>query len=396
VYNEDNGLSLNPAGSGSFDGATYTISGGTNGYFHGWQYHGDLDIRCRLASFSSGAGSSSGGLRITESIEGGAYVHYGRKPTDVFNGYYWVGIAGGGGSGVPGGVIAGTWIRVVRRGNSVTAYRAMHNSGTGGPNAWTQVGQPQTIIMTTPLWVGFYVDNASGVGLNSATFTNLTVTALNKAPVIAATAGAVSPLSLDGTITDDVLPAAPTSLWSKRSGPAGLVFANAALPDTTATLTESGAYVLRLSADDTGTKSYYDLGLTAYTTPFAQWLDQSGTGNENNQAFEATADADGDDILNLLEYAIGTNGVIQNASPQVVELTPVSGDQYLRLSIPKNPAATDVTFFVEATSDLSNPLSWSSAGLIIESNTSTQLTVRDNVPSGPSVRRFMRVKVTRP
>jgi hypothetical protein len=64
--------------------------------------------------------------------------------------------------------------------------------------------------------------------------------------------------------------------------------------------------------------------------------------------------------------------------------------------MPKNPAATDVMFIVEATSDLSNPLRWSRAGLTIESNTSTQLTVRDNVPSGPSVRRFMRVKVTRP
>ena len=63
---------------------------------------------------------------------------------------------------------------------------------------------------------------------------------------------------------------------------------------------------------------------------------------------------------------------------------------------PQNPAATDVTFTVEATSDLSNPLSWSRAGLIIESNTSTQLIVRDNVPSGPGVQRFMRVKVIRP
>jgi hypothetical protein len=77
-------------------------------------------------------------------------------------------------------------------------------------------------------------------------------------------------------------------------------------------------------------------------------------------------------------------------------MTSLSSSNYLRLSIPKNPAATDVTFTVEATSDLSNPLSWSSAGLIIESNTSTQLIVRDNVPSGPGVQRFMRVKVIRP
>ena len=393
LYNEDNGLSLNPAGSGSFDGTTYTISGGTNGYFHGWQYNGDLDIRCRLATFSSGAGSSSGGLRITESIEGGAYVHYGRKPTDVFNGYYWVGIANGSNNGVPGGVIAGTWIRLVRRGNNVTAYRATHNSGTGGPNAWTQVGQPQTIIMTSPLWVGFYVDNASGVGLNTATFTNLTVTALNKAPVIAATAGAVSPLSLDGTITDDDLPAAPTSLWSKRSGPAGLVFGNATLPDTTATLTESGAYVLRLTADDTGTKSFFDLNLTAYTTPFAQWLDVTGTGNENNLIAEEGLDPDQDGLVNLLEYALGTNGTIAGGNPYTVMLAPFSEQQYLRLTLPKNATATDVQYIVEACGDLSD---WSTVGLVTEVDDATQLVVRDSVPAGPGVRRFMRVRVTRP
>jgi hypothetical protein len=74
-------------------------------------------------------------------------------------------------------------------------------------------------------------------------------------------------------------------------------------------------------------------------------------------------------------------------------MAPVSTSNFLRLSIPKNPAATDVTFTVEASSDLT---SWSSVGLVIETNTSTQLTVRDNVPSSTGVRRFMRVKITRP
>jgi hypothetical protein len=154
----------------------------------------------------------------------------------------------------------------------------------------------------------------------------------------------------------------------------------------------SGVHTLRLKADDGDAITYEDLNFTAYTTPFAQWLDQSGTGNENNLTVEATADADGDGVVNLLEYAIGTNGVIQNASPQVVTMAPVSGDQYLRLSIPKNPAATDVTFIVEASSDLTN---WSTSGLIIETNTANQLVVRDTVAVTTGVKRFMRVRVTR-
>jgi regulation of enolase protein 1 (concanavalin A-like superfamily) len=398
LLSDDNSTAPNAPGSASFNGTTYTVAGSTSGYFYGWQYFGDLDMRCRLVTYSSGAGSSSGGIRIAESIEGGALLHLGRKPTSAYNGYYWTNLAGGGGGGVPSGIAAGNWMRIVRRGNAVTGYRATHNSTTSGPNAWTQIGQPQTIIMTTPVWVGFFVDNNSGATgtLNTCTFTNLSVTALNKAPIVAATASVVpnsySPLTLDGTLTDDELPAAPSSLWSLRSGPGGLVFADSALTDTTATLASQGIYAFRLSADDTGTKSFFDFSFNAYTSPFAQWLDQSGTGNENNPLTEATADADGDGIMNLLEYAVGTNGVIQNASPQVVELTPVSGDQYLRLSIPKNPAATDVTFIVEASSNLTN---WSSAGLIIETNTANQLIVRDTIAVTTGVPRFMRVRVTR-
>lgn len=397
LVSEDSGTAPNTAGSGSFSGGTYTIAGPTTGYFHGWQYYGDLEVITRLVTFSSGAGSSSGGIRIAESIEGGAQLHIGRMPTGSYSGYYWTGIAGANQSGVPSGIAAGNWIRFVRKGNAITGYRATHNSTTGGPNAWTQIGQPQTIIMTTPVWVGFFVNNASGATgtQNTCTFTNLSINAVNKAPVIAATASLApstySPLSLDGTITDDDLPATPTSLWSLRSGPSGLVFADSSLADTTATLAEQGIYGLRLTADDTGTKSFFDFSFNAYLSPFAQWLDQNNVGNENNQAMEATADADGDGVVNLLEYAVGTNGVIQNASPQVVTLAPVSSEQYLRLSIPKNPAATDVSFIVEASSDLEN---WSSDGLIIETNTSNQLVVRDNIAASSGVQRFMRVRVT--
>lgn len=394
LVNEDSGTAPNTSGSASFDGTTYTVNGPTTGYFYGWQYYGDLEIRARLNTFTSGAGSSSGGIRIAESIESGAQLHLGRMPTGSYSGYYWTNLAGGSGGGVPSSIAAGNWMRIVRRGNAVTGYRATHNGTTGGPNAWIQIGQPQTIIMTTPVWVGFFVNNASGAAgtQNTCTFTNLSITPVNKAPVIAATAnGSVSPVVLDGTITDDSLPAAFTSLWTVRNGPPAIALADASLVDTTALLTESGTFGLRLTADDTGTKAFYDLDVQAYTTPFAQWLDQNNVGNENNQAIEATADTDGDGIMNLLEYAVGTNGAVQNSNPQVVTLAPVSTEKYLRLSIPKNPAATDVTFIVEASSDLQN---WSSAGLIVELNTSNQLVVRDNIAVTNGVQRFMRVRVT--
>ena len=59
--------------------------------------------------------------------------------------------------------------------------------------------------------------------------------------------------SLDGTVTDDGLPASPgqvTSTWSQVSGPGSTSFGNVNAVDTTASFSTSGTYVLRLSATD--------------------------------------------------------------------------------------------------------------------------------------------------
>ncbi|HEX6623534.1 MAG TPA: hypothetical protein VF064_07460, partial [Pyrinomonadaceae bacterium] len=59
-------------------------------------------------------------------------------------------------------------------------------------------------------------------------------------------------VSLNGVATDDGLPhgSTLTTLWTKVSGPGPVTFANAASAVTTATFTEPGTYVLRLTASD--------------------------------------------------------------------------------------------------------------------------------------------------
>jgi len=89
----------------------------------------------------------------------------------------------------------------------------------------------------------------------------------------------------------------------------------------------------------------------------------------------------------------GAHSTVASTNPEVVTLDPFTGSQYLRIAISKNPSATDVTFTVEATSNLANPASWGSANLTIESDTSHELVVRDYVAAAPGVQRFMRVKV---
>ena len=223
---------------------------------------------------------------------------------------------------------------------------------------------------------------------------------LNKAPVVGIASVATyphTPVPLDGTVTDDSFPT-PISLttqWSQRSGPGTLTFGSASLVDTTAAVSAGGTYTARLQANDTSATTYRDLTFNAYLNPLQIWQAQNWTPALSDPAAAESLDPDFDGQINLLEYAFGTEPDAATGSPVTYSNANVSNQTYLRMSVPKNPAATDVTFTVEATSDLTNPLSWTSAGLVIETNTSTQLIVRDNVAAGPGVQRFMRVRVER-
>jgi hypothetical protein len=58
---------------------------------------------------------------------------------------------------------------------------------------------------------------------------------------------------LDGTVTDDGMPDPPgvvTTTWSQVSGPGVVAFGDVFLEDTTASLSATGVYTLRLTADD--------------------------------------------------------------------------------------------------------------------------------------------------
>lgn len=396
---EDSAALPAAAGSGSVSNGTYTINGSTNGYFYGWQYYGDLMVTARLANTTSGAGSAKSGIRIAESMESGAYAHFGRIPSGAYNGYVWTSVAGGGGGGVPSGVSNGNWIRMVRRGNSITGYRATDVSGS--PGAWTQIGQPQTVIMTTAVFVGFSVDNATGVGLNTATFTNLSVVPLNKAPIVdAGSVGTtpITPVSINASVTDDDYPAPPNVniLWTAIAGPGGVSFGNPNALATTASFAVDGNYVLRLRASDGSVESFGDLSFTAYTSRFAVWQGAQFPGGSSNPLAAWNFDADQDGLTNAFEYGYGSSATVANSDPVVYEMSPSGPDRYFRVTLPKNPNATDLTYQVEATSDLTNPTSWTSAGLVIEVDNATSLRVRDNAPMAPGQRRFMRVKITTP
>ena len=71
-------------------------------------------------------------------------------------------------------------------------------------------------------------------------------------------------VKLNGTVTDDGLPAggALTTTWTKVSGPGAVTFADAGAASTSATFSEAGIYVLRLTASDSELTSSDELTVT--------------------------------------------------------------------------------------------------------------------------------------
>jgi fibronectin-binding autotransporter adhesin len=115
--------------------------------------------------------------------------------------------------------------------------------------------------------------------------------------------------------------------------------------------------------------------------------EESHFGNANPGANPPLADADGDGLSNLLEFAVNTHPKQPNASPLIHELVTIGADKMWRLTVPKNPLATNLSFTVETCADLTD---WSSATTHIETNTATQLIVRDTQTGPP---RFIRLVI---
>lgn len=127
-------------------------------------------------------------------------------------------------------------------------------------------------------------------------------------------------------------------------------------------------------------------------TPVEAWrLQYFGTTHDTGTAAD-TAIATSDGMANLLKYAFGLDPTVPATNPIVGDLS----NGHLRITLPKNPNATDVTFTVEQTDDLANP-NWTNTGTMIDQNTSTLLQVHDtNSVSAPGTQGYLRLRVSRP
>ncbi|MEY2409805.1 MAG: hypothetical protein QOF48_2475 [Verrucomicrobiota bacterium] len=369
-------------GKGSLDGS---------GFFWGEQFSGDFVLTVLQLDATSNGNDSRSGILVRDTMDDGPMAFLGRNPQGAFSSFVWRTNPKGGTSGLNGITQKQRWLRLIRRGNQVTALHAPNNSGV--PGAWIQLGQPQTVFLQPTIIAGLYCDNAGGVGLNTATFTRFSVVPLHKAPVVDAGSVAsnpASPFSLFGRVIDDGLPDPFTTVWTAAIAPGAVTFGNATALVTTATLSAPGAHVLRLWADDGIARAFDDLSFTY--SPFAAWQAANFAGGPANPDAAADADPDHDGQNNASEYATGTNPNSPGLTPLITDFVTVGPDRFLRITIPKNPAAIDAQFLVDASPDLA-PANWSGAGLVTETNTATLLRIHDGAAVESAPRRFMRLRV---
>jgi hypothetical protein len=68
----------------------------------------------------------------------------------------------------------------------------------------------------------------------------------------------------------------------------------------------------------------------------------------------------------------------------------LDGARFLSLTVIRNPLATDLTYHVEVTDDLSKPGAWNSLETLVLTDTPEKLVVRD---TRVGARRFIRLRV---
>lgn len=144
----------------------------------------------------------------------------------------------------------------------LTAPPGMQINSATGLITWNpglaQVGTHNVVVKVTDQRGAF----------DTQSFTVTVVNPLNKAPIVNAgpdqTITLPATASLNGTVTDDGLPAGvtPSVSWSVVSGPGTVTFANSNAAVTTASFSKGGTYVLRLTANDSTLLSSDDVTVT--------------------------------------------------------------------------------------------------------------------------------------
>jgi hypothetical protein len=214
-----------------------------------------------------------------------------------------------------------------------------------------------------------------------------------------------SPYSFTFTATGS-----PTPTFSLKSGtlPPGLSLSSNGVLSGTATSAGAGNFPnITVSASNGNLPNAEQTFSLAAVTRAANYLDSYGLSGGNAGLL---VDYEGDGNLNLTEYALQLNPTVASLlGLPLVSIENYAGTKYLSMTFTRSAVATDVTYIVQGSSDLT---AWSNLassvagattsgpGFVSETGSAPFFTVkvRDTVPiqSAPGGKRFLRLRLTSP
>ncbi len=144
-------------------------------------------------------------------------------------------------------------------------------------------------------------------------------------------------VSLSGTATDDGLPNPPATLattWSKLSGPGTVNFGNANSLNTTASFSQAGTYVLRLTANDGELSTIDDVSITvnsasgsssefqiSHSAAYAQFVSHIATDPNGNFIVVWQSNVEGGNAWDIFARRYNAAGIAQGNAFQVNTFT---------------------------------------------------------------------------
>jgi kumamolisin len=139
-------------------------------------------------------------------------------------------------------------------------------------------------------------------------------------------------------------------------------------------------------------------------TPYQSWKTSEFGANATNSTIAGdAADPNNNGVPNLLEYAFNSNPLQTGTEPlPVVSMVQSGGQTYLAITYTQLNTDPNLTYTVQVTGDLTQQTDqWHSGSTYttvvvppVSTGNTSQVTVRDNTPITPGIKRFIRVQVS--